>query len=363
MTDPVTEPAVKQLSSCRAFCFTLQLNAPDEWQVPDPLPEKLQYLVYQLETSPTTGKLHAQGYLEWKSTVRVSAVVTALQMPRTPHMEKRNGTREQARAYCMKEETRLAGTTPKEYGEWRTGTSRGAKNKQALLDLKAYVLDPETVADLSVTEDKLRLEDKWLSVYNDCPRAWEAIFQEFHRLRTPGPSSLTLRPWQEYLLGLFETPPLRRRIFWVWSHTSGTGKSTFVDYLARHPKWGPQLLVGSFALKDTLFMYRQGVHRIIALNMPRDTSDESMRFYKATLETLSDGGRLLSTKYQPREIYLNAHILVTSNLPPIYGQLPKRIVEINLDASEWLQTHLEGFVDIDEINEQLNLLPQPGDFV
>lgn len=75
-----------------------------------------QYMVYQIEEGET-GTTHVQGYIEFTQTRRLSAVKRML--GGRCHLERRRGTRDQARAYCMKEESRVEG--PFEYGTWIPG--------------------------------------------------------------------------------------------------------------------------------------------------------------------------------------------------------------------------------------------------
>lgn len=95
----------------RAAVFTL--NNPGE--VPVNWTEYVRYGVYQLERGES-GTPHYQGYAEFTKPVRFSALKKW--MP-TAHWEQRRGSRDQARAYCMKEDTRVAG--PFEHGDWAAG--------------------------------------------------------------------------------------------------------------------------------------------------------------------------------------------------------------------------------------------------
>lgn len=73
-----------------------------------------KYFVFQLEKG-SKGIEHFQGYIELLAPQRISAL-NRLTRKKGIHWDKRKGTRDQARSYCMKEETRLEG--PWEYGEW-----------------------------------------------------------------------------------------------------------------------------------------------------------------------------------------------------------------------------------------------------
>lgn len=72
----------------------------------------LEYAIFQLEQGES-GTPHFQIYLEFKNQKRFETLKN--QFP-TAHIEKRLGTKDQARRYCMKEETRIDG--PVEIGQF-----------------------------------------------------------------------------------------------------------------------------------------------------------------------------------------------------------------------------------------------------
>lgn len=76
----------------------------------------VRYAVYQKERGSETGYDHWQVYMELKKPVRLAALKKLFH---SGHYEKRRGTREEARAYCMKEDTRIEG--PYEIGTWEAG--------------------------------------------------------------------------------------------------------------------------------------------------------------------------------------------------------------------------------------------------
>lgn len=103
----------------RAWCFTC---FDTEYAIDFDDFQDARYLVYQTELCPTTNTPHFQGYIEFKRPVRRTAVTKIL--ARTDVRE-RYGTREEARNYCMKAETRADG--PYEFGVWETG-GQGARS-------------------------------------------------------------------------------------------------------------------------------------------------------------------------------------------------------------------------------------------
>lgn len=78
--------------------------------------EAMRYMVYQLEICPTSGRSHYQGFFILKKKTTLGAAKLALGLP-TAHLEKSRGTAAQARAYCMKIESRAPNSEPVEHGE------------------------------------------------------------------------------------------------------------------------------------------------------------------------------------------------------------------------------------------------------
>lgn len=76
--------------------------------------EKMHYLVYQYEKG-SNGTFHWQGYVEFKAQTRYSTARGYLRAPGAACFTRR-GNQQQARDYCMKDDTRVEGGTPFEHG-------------------------------------------------------------------------------------------------------------------------------------------------------------------------------------------------------------------------------------------------------
>jgi len=123
----------------RSYCFTTYQDV----QVPPE--DSFRYLVYQKEKCPKTGKMHYQGYIEFSTAMRMQRV-KRLFMDNTMHLEKRKGSREQARLYCMKQDTRVE--PPVEVGKWEAG---GSGKRNDLLDMVARVrADPQNLHQIAL---------------------------------------------------------------------------------------------------------------------------------------------------------------------------------------------------------------------
>lgn len=97
--------------SHRDWCVTA-------WVEPKWDPELNKYLVYQKELCPNTGRIHWQTYVECKDKVRMRGMQKSLGLAKDQgHCWKRLGSREQARDYCMKADTRLEAA--KEFGKFK----------------------------------------------------------------------------------------------------------------------------------------------------------------------------------------------------------------------------------------------------
>lgn len=116
----------------RHWCFTSYV---DRW--PTWLPDKMVYMVYQVEACPETNRFHIQGYVEFNRSYRMKAAKKLIG-DNTAHLEPRQGSREQARLYCMKEESRGVGPDagPWEFGEWRAGEEKRNELQSAIDSFK-----------------------------------------------------------------------------------------------------------------------------------------------------------------------------------------------------------------------------------
>lgn len=64
--------------------------------------EKIKYVIWGREICPETKRKHLQCYAIFKKTIRIKGAQEALGIGKS-HMEMKRGTRDQARAYCMKD--------------------------------------------------------------------------------------------------------------------------------------------------------------------------------------------------------------------------------------------------------------------
>lgn len=162
----------------RAWCFTHYSVG----VVPNFDGDHMKYQVYQLETCPTTGRIHWQGYVEMKHTIRRKAM---MKMLGNCWCDIRKGTRDQARAYCMdrKKKGVVLESPVFEFGTWGKGQGNRTDIDQA-------------VACKSVAEIKAKY-----------PAIYVRYFKGFEKLFLPDAS----RDWE-----------MKIDVFWGPTHSGKT---------------------------------------------------------------------------------------------------------------------------------------------
>lgn len=311
-------------------CFDLEAFA-----VPDEDPN-FKYMVYQVETAPETGALHIQGYIELKRQTDFTTVKAMF--PCEVHLEKRQGSRAQAIAYCRKAETRYA--DPIEFGINNVG-DQGAR------------------ADLEVARQVILTKNTWPEVINDPGIAYvvarnlnwaREVFN--NRPQVLPPPQIILRKWQKDVIELLDGEPKERRIIWIWSALSGTGKTTFANYCSA--KY--DVLPGA-DWTNTIYLYN--CQRIVWFDRTRgeSTNDRSIEQFYVDMERWSNHSIQSSTKYVPCKKYVRTHVVVTANTRPDEQRLPDRflVVEAKMpedESEDDVEMAEEMSIDISE-NEKM----------
>lgn len=171
----ILRPPPRAMTS-RNWCFTL--NNPEKKQLLfETLPE-VRYAIYQTERG-TSGTEHLQGYVELFNPRRWNYLSTLLP---GAHFEKRKGTRDQARDYCKKEESRTDG--PFEYGDWNSG---GSGKRNDLLNIKKQI--DEGKSEENIADNYF---ETWIKYYRG--------LREYKRIKT------TKRNWKTEVTVLVGPP-------------------------------------------------------------------------------------------------------------------------------------------------------------
>lgn len=113
------------MAQVRRWCGTLN-SSPEcgwsAWVKQASEKEAVAYIVAQVERGEQTEHEHLQFYMQFSRSVRLNWLKEKISAE--AHWEPARGDAEKARAYCMKQDTRVAG--PWEYGKWaKQGQTRG----------------------------------------------------------------------------------------------------------------------------------------------------------------------------------------------------------------------------------------------
>jgi len=285
-----------------AWCFTTY-KVGSELTVPDSF-KWFRYCVYQKEKCPTTQRVHFQGYIEFTRSVRMNKVKTLFN-DKTMHLEPKQGSREDARSYCMSK-------------TWK-GKDKGWL--EGPWEFGVFQLEPGKRLDLKVARETILKKRKLDDCYKDpeldqITSKYPRWVEKIHSTKDVDHEiNIDLYDWQSEIYELLQGPPEHRRIFWIWSDESGTGKTTFRDWVSLKM----DVLPASGKLTDILYAYDN--NDVIWFDFTR--AQNGYESY-ASLEELSNIGFKLSTKYTPLRKFVKAHIVVTSNHEPNEERLPQR---------------------------------------
>lgn len=174
------KPKKKQIAPARHWVVTtFSTSMFKAWAKLDLEEGSIRYAVYQLETT-NTGRKHVQAYFEFYDRLRPNQIKVRLG-DNTLHCEKRKGTRDQARDYCLKDSSsffhvkypqwehhggRVAGTDPVERGVY--GKSQGRRS------------------DLITVYDQIKAGKSEADIFESCPVQYLKYSTGIRRARNLG---------------------------------------------------------------------------------------------------------------------------------------------------------------------------------
>nr|AVC68956.1 replication associated protein [Cotton leaf curl Gezira alphasatellite] len=278
-------PAIKS----QWWCFTVFFLASTAPEL-TPLIENtaVSYACWQEEDSPTTKRRHLQGYLQCKGQ-RTLTQVKSLFGDLNPHLEKQRARKtDEARDYCMKEETRVSG--PFEFGDYCPAGSHKRRQRDA------------------VVRSPVRMAEENPSVFR---RVKAKIAEEDFQKSAPEIQISNLKSWQLRLNQLLSRDPDDRTIFWVYGPTGGEGKSTFARDLYRNGSW---FYTRGGSADNVSYQYIGYLGNNVVFDIPRDKKD----YLQYSLIEMFKDRLIVSNKYEPiMAPMLNCiHVVVMSNFLP-----------------------------------------------
>lgn len=231
------------MSAAKHWVFTLndkQDRLTNETVI-DMIAPHCDYLVFQ-EEKGVDGTKHYQGYAEFKKPERLSSIQKHTGIWK-PHWEKRKGTRQQAREYAMKDETRVDG--PWESGDKPWNPKNGKQGKRSDLDKLARSVQ-EKKTDAEIFEEQPGSTLKYLRHIQSCRQIWKPVRQTNLQVHlyygAPGTGKTRLF-WEAYPDG-FQLPISKNLWFSGYAFQSAvliddfagnTGLTQLLQILDRYP--------------------------------------------------------------------------------------------------------------------------------
>lgn len=199
--------------SQRAYCFTA-------WKIPEMNINYIRYMIYQKEKCPKTGTEHYQGYAEFHKKITIPTFKDLINDPKA-HCERRIGTRDEARLYCMKEETRLEPYV--EQGKWENG---GQGSRTDLHNIIEHFEQGGTDYDfLKAHPEEHRKHHTWIDKVKIILKQKKADDCLKEKVKDFVPNE-----HQVSYLNSIDTQTTRE-VTWVYDKEGNTGKSYLSDYL------------------------------------------------------------------------------------------------------------------------------------
>lgn len=301
-------PAATAAGKNRHWCFTLNnplsVDCSDFFKDGNGAP-LYTYLVFQQEQAPGTGTRHLQGYVEFPNPRALAGVKRILP---SAHWEQRRGTREQARAYCMKAESRFPDTEPIEYGEFVPSQQGARTDLEALRDL------------IKQGATKRQLLEEHPQAVAKFPRFIDDCFNTYRNDMADKISIQEFRPWQQQCMDFYKdhqdkVEGYNRSIYWIYDERGNNGKTYLATHLVDQEK---AFYTNGGKSSDVVFAYNS--QPIVIFDFVREKSDYVQY---GTIEQLKNG-ILYSSKYQGTMKRFNSpFVIVFANFPPDSKKMSK----------------------------------------
>lgn len=289
---------------------------------PFTFPASVKYAAYQKESAPSTGRIHLHFFVVFSTATTfnnaksIIAGVTGVN-PYVAVASKPSN----ARDYCMKEETRVAG--PWEYGTW-TRPSPGQRT-----DLEEVADAMKTWRDEGLPARKIlkNVAESHTTANIKFDSGIEKTLQKL--MPTPTDDLFVARPWQSKLLDMLKQPADDRTIFWVFDQQGNKGKSRF----AKHLLCNYDAMLLSSKVENMSYAYEG--QPIVIFDIPR-TEAECTNHLFSMAEKLKNGV-FFSGKFHCRLKMFDApHVVFFANFMPEDGVWSSdRMKLIDLNCPDW----------------------------
>lgn len=153
-----------------------------------------------------------------------------------------------------------------------------------------------------------------------------------YEIRTP--ENTTLKPYQQQIWDILQTPPKQRQIIWV-TGPPATGKSFIYNYIQDNYKYGSYSAGQSASLDNIVYGYDE--EGVIMWDLPKNynwSNEDLVNSLTSSIEKFSDYGQLLtSKKYKGNKVRALGHVIIFSNRTVLEQLKHRDIIEIHTDTT------------------------------
>lgn len=259
--------------------------------------DQIKYIVYGKEIAPSTGRSHLQGYVEFFNPKRIKAAQDAIG-DNEAHIEKRRGTRDEARSYCMKDNNFTY------HGLWEPTAQGKRSDLHELVDkIESGVTDYELLKDnpQQVFQFERFIKNaRRIIAENKC----EEYKKEFK-------TNFKCLPIQTDIINILKQQT-ERQILWIYDPVGNSGKTWLSKYLVSCGA----IRYTNAKTRDIAFSYN-GEDPVI-FDFSRSLND---KLNYDIIEQLKNG-LIFSSKYESKsKMFRPPKILILSNALPITSKL------------------------------------------
>lgn len=301
----------------RNWVFTDFTLNQDNW-VDNPI---INYIYYGVETCPTTGKQHHQGFMQLQEKKEMSYIKKHIH--KNIHLEVMHGSRDENVLYCSKK-----GLNETIY-ERGTFECKGQRNdiNQVVNDIKSGSFDVFNPMYLKYHN----AIDKLITIHKSDEQG-EAAKQDFN----DNIKDLTLD--QKIWLHLLENQN-KRQILWIYDTKGGHGKSIFAKWLHFNRE---ACILDNAGSGDLAYAYNY--EKIVCFDYARDIEE---RLNYSIIEKLKDGV-IFSKKFQSKTKYfVPPSIICFSNFKPNVSKMSAdrwNVLEFNNETNRFETMNMDEAV-------------------
>lgn len=280
-----------------------------------------KYAVFQMETCGSTGRTHAQIFVQTSERKRYQYLQGLLGDGKDHWEIARNVPK--ARNYCKKQLSRLEG--PWEYGTWAGGDGgKGKRNHEEAFG---------DIATLSRREHMAKYPDLWSTRAGGLDRLFN------NKLSTPGKlENFEPNQWQRFLRGLLDKPADNRTIYWVYDLRGSNGKTTFGRWIASETS----CYFTGVARADRNYHSYDGETTVIydvprhGDEQPGELGGKGVGFPYPQLEKFKDGHLPAGMFGTAPKHFPSPHVVVLANFEPDFSRLTiDRWVLLDLSVGDY----------------------------